>query len=98
MREFLVDGITISLEEELVKELIKYMVLDDETTDLENWEKNNYHYFRSVIRASYTHSAEDFGNITLEWIRQHSTDEEISIAIRDILIENLKMNGGSWQT
>ena len=97
MKQFKIDDITISLEDELVKELIEHMVLDDETTDPEDWEKNNYLYFRSVIRASFTHSLEDFGEISLEKIHKDYTDKEISKAIRGILIDNLKIYGGSWE-
>ena len=96
MKQFKIDDITISLEEELVKELVKYMVLDDEFTDPEDWEKNNYWYFKNAIRAAFTSSLEDIGKVTLRSIKEAYTDEEISKKVLQVVIGDLEIRGGTY--
>ena len=98
MKQFQIDDITISLEDELVKELIEHYVLDDETTDPEDWEKNNYWYLKHIIRASFTHSLEEVGKVTLKDIRRKYTDEEISKKILKLVLYDLEIRGGSYKT
>ena len=97
MKQFKIDDITISLEDDLVKELIEHYVLDDETTDPEDWEKNNYWCLKNLIRASFTPSIQDVRKITLDMIKKNYSEEEISKRVKRAAIEDLKIRGGSWE-
>ena len=94
MKQFQIEDITISLEEELVQELIKYVILEDEKTNSETCKEGNSLTFKNFILAGFSHSADDLEVVTLKWIREHYTNEEISREVRKVAIDTLEIYGG----
>lgn len=94
MKVFDIDGIKVSIPMDMYKEAIRVFVLEEEISEDEI--KGNYICIKQMILAGFRKTLNDLGKITLEWIKNNHTEEEISERAQEVLIDKIKLYGGNY--
>lgn len=96
MKVFNIDGIKVSIPMDLFKEAIRVFVLEEETSEEEI--RGNYTHIKHLVIVSYRKSLDDIGKITFEYIKNKHTEKEISERVQKLLIDDIELNGGNYDS
>lgn len=96
MKIFDADGIKVSIPMDMYNVAVKTHVFNEELTEEDK--EGNRIYLRSIIAAAFRESLDDLGKITFEYVKKHYTNKEISENIQPIIIDNIRLYGGSYDS
>ena len=88
MKVFDIDGIKVSIPMDMYKEAIRVYALEERYGD--------YICLSQMILAGFRETLNDLERITLEWIKNNHTEEEISERAQEVLIDKIKLYGGNY--
>lgn len=94
MKVFDIDGIKVSIPMDMYKEAIRVYALEEGNTEEERY--GNYICLSQMILAGFRETLNDLERITLEWIKNNHTEEEISERAQEVLIDKIKLYGGNY--
>lgn len=87
MKNFAIDNFNISIDDELYNKAVEYYVLEKGDTEEERC--GNYLYLKNAIRAGSCKDLDDLKKFSFEELRKNKTDEEISEAVKKIIMRSL---------